>query len=109
MHRTNSLPPAPSALRPLSCPPPLRLAAASASAQPTRTTYDLQSFVVHHGRALGQGHYTAYALVHENWYHFDDERVKLVGDSDAQAAAGQASILCFTRRRQRVSSYGPSC
>jgi ubiquitin C-terminal hydrolase len=65
--------------------------------------------VVHHGRALGQGHYTAYALVHENWYHFDDERVKLVGDSDAQAAAGQASILCFTRRRQRVSSYGPSC
>ena len=52
--------------------------AASRAASSSTSGYQLHGFVVHHGRAMNQGHFTAYARVANDWYHFNDHRVTKV-------------------------------
>jgi hypothetical protein len=50
----------------------------SSSSTTSSSSYRLYGIVVHHGRAMNQGHFTAYALVGNVWYHFNDHRVTKV-------------------------------
>ena len=60
--------------------------------------YDLCSVVVHHGRAMNQGHFTAFAIAHGEWYHFNDHKVTRV--SEARVAAQPAYLLVYQRRER---------
>lgn len=60
------------------------------------TIYNLYGVVNHQG-ALGGGHYTAYAknFVDEQWYYYDDERVRVV--EDQQVVSPSAYLLFYLR------------
>nr|CCA17724.1 ubiquitinspecific protease putative [Albugo laibachii Nc14]CCA18370.1 ubiquitinspecific protease putative [Albugo laibachii Nc14] len=60
------------------------------------TLYDLYGVVNHHG-ALGGGHYTAFAknFRDEQWYYYDDERVRVVEESKIVSSA--AYLLFYIR------------
>lgn len=64
--------------------------------------YDLYAFCSHHGTGLQGGHYTACCKnpVDEQWYLFDDARVRRALDEDL--AARDAYLLFY--RRQPVTS-----
>ncbi|KAL1417588.1 hypothetical protein MTO96_006142 [Rhipicephalus appendiculatus] len=73
--------------------------------------YDLYAFCSHHGTGLQGGHYTACCKnpVDEQWYLFDDARVRRALDEDL--AARDAYLLFYRRqpattRRTRSSSPG---
>ncbi|XP_075725239.1 ubiquitin carboxyl-terminal hydrolase 43 isoform X2 [Rhipicephalus microplus] len=73
--------------------------------------YDLYAFCSHHGTGLQGGHYTACCKnpVDEQWYLFDDARVRRALDEDL--AARDAYLLFYRRqpvttRRMRSSSPG---
>jgi ubiquitin C-terminal hydrolase len=61
--------------------------------------YDLCSIVVHHGRAMNQGHFTAFAMAHGEWYHFNDHKVTRV--PQARVAAQVAYLLVYQLRDRR--------
>lgn len=60
------------------------------------TNYDLYGVVNHQG-ALGGGHYTAYAknFVDDQWYYYDDERVRVVEES--RVVSPSAYLLFYIR------------
>lgn len=60
------------------------------------TKYNLYGVVNHQG-ALGGGHYTAYAknFVDDQWYYYDDERVRVV--EDQQVVSPSAYLLFYLR------------
>lgn len=60
------------------------------------TKYDLYSVVNHQG-ALGGGHYTAYAknFLDDQWYYYDDERVRVVEES--KVVSPSAYLLFYVR------------
>ena len=53
--------------------------------------YSLQSFVVHQGSSLTEGHYTAYAYssTTSSWMHYNDHKVKNVPDAIATSQQGR--------------------
>lgn len=60
------------------------------------TKYDLYGVVNHQG-ALGGGHYTSYAksFVDDQWYYYDDERVRVVEES--KVVTPSAYLLFYLR------------
>ncbi|TMW65897.1 hypothetical protein Poli38472_003662 [Pythium oligandrum] len=60
------------------------------------TKYDLYGVVNHQG-ALGGGHYTAYAknFLDDQWYFYDDERVRVVEES--KVVSPSAYLLFYVR------------
>uniref|UniRef100_M4BUT5 ubiquitinyl hydrolase 1 n=1 Tax=Hyaloperonospora arabidopsidis (strain Emoy2) TaxID=559515 RepID=M4BUT5_HYAAE len=60
------------------------------------TRYNLYGVVNHQG-ALGGGHYTAYAksFVDDQWYYYDDERVRVV--EEQQVVSPSAYLLFYIR------------
>ena len=67
--------------------------------------YDLYSVVVHHGRAMNQGHFTTFALNNGEWYHFNDHMVTRV--SEDRVAAQLAYLLVYQRKsRSNITGTG---
>lgn len=60
------------------------------------TNYDLYGVVNHQG-ALGGGHYTSYAknFLDDQWYYYDDERVRVVEES--RVVSPSAYLLFYLR------------
>ncbi|CAJ0575446.1 unnamed protein product, partial [Mesorhabditis spiculigera] len=61
--------------------------------------YDLCSIVVHQGSGISSGHYTAYGRSGGQWWHFNDDRVKL---STPPVVLKQKAYLLFYMRRQNT-------
>ena len=60
--------------------------------------YKLYGMVIHHGRAMDQGHFTAMALAEDgDWYEFNDHRVRRLASSD-EVKSQQAYLLVYERR-----------
>lgn len=58
--------------------------------------YDLAAIIVHHGSGAGFGHYTAYAIHDNQWWHFDDSTVQPVEISALKKC--KPYILFYVRR-----------
>lgn len=58
--------------------------------------YDLFTTVLHEG-TLTTGHYTNYSKYRDQWYFYDDDKVRPV--STREAMCGNAYQLCYRRRR----------
>lgn len=63
---------------------------ALARAPTHRGMYKLNSVVVHHGRSLTEGHYTAYGWndYTKMWLHFNDHRVQPVSENQVESQQG---------------------
>lgn len=57
--------------------------------------YRLQGVVSHHGKRMGDGHYTCDGCVQDKWFRFDDRSVKPI--SPEQVLNQQAYILVYQR------------
>ncbi|XP_049871627.1 ubiquitin carboxyl-terminal hydrolase 3-like isoform X2 [Pectinophora gossypiella] len=59
--------------------------------------YDLAAVIVHHGSGAASGHYTAYAINEEQWFHFNDQTVRA---THAEAVASCKPYILFYIRRE---------
>jgi uncharacterized UBP type Zn finger protein len=71
--------------------------ASSSSSSSASSSYKLYGFVVHHGRSMSQGHFTAYALVGEDWYHFNDHRVTKITNMEV-IKSQHAYLLVYQKK-----------
>ena len=60
---------------------------------PSRPLYDLFAVSNHQGQ-LSQGHYTAFTLNRDTWYHFNDHKVRQASEQDAIVSSA-AYILFY--------------
>ena len=56
--------------------------------------YSLKAIITHQGRSSDSGHYIAFVKVSDQWFKFDDEKVKDVEDEDIQAVNGSGDWHC---------------
>lgn len=63
---------------------------------PHRPLYDLFAVSNHQGQ-LSAGHYTAFTLNNQSWYHFNDHKVRQATEQD-QIVSKEAYILFYQRR-----------
>uniref|UniRef100_A0A0K2VCM1 Ubiquitin carboxyl-terminal hydrolase n=3 Tax=Lepeophtheirus salmonis TaxID=72036 RepID=A0A0K2VCM1_LEPSM len=68
--------------------------------------YDLAAVIVHHGSGAGSGHYTAFVIKNNNWYHFNDSTV-LASDSET-VLKSKAYILFYIQREFRQPGFSKS-
>lgn len=59
--------------------------------------YDLAAVIVHHGTGAGSGHYTAFAINDQQWFHFNDHTVRL---TDVGTVASCKPYILFYIRRE---------
>lgn len=62
-------------------------------------TYELRSIVVHHGKSLSGGHYTAYVKQADCCLHFNDDRVERVSE---RTMMNQKAYLLFYERNSET-------
>lgn len=78
-----------------------------AAVSPADNLYDLFAVCYHHGDDLETGHYTAACKnpYDSHWYKFDDSRVTLVEDENAQAELvnNTAYMLFYKRKKPNVT------
>jgi len=65
--------------------------------------YDLYAVSNHFG-GLGGGHYTAYAMVDDEWYNFDDSRVSKVQDPESVKTTA-AYVLFYKLRGWKTPTF----
>ncbi len=61
-------------------------------------TFELTGIVVHHGRSLRAGHYTAYVRLAADWMHCNDGRLRHVSDEVVLQQATSAYMFFFQRK-----------
>jgi ubiquitin carboxyl-terminal hydrolase 36/42 len=59
------------------------------------TTYELTGVVVHHGRTLRSGHYTAYLRHDDRWLHANDNKINTVSEDVVLSQSSQVYLLFF--------------
>ena len=50
----------------------------------SKVSYDLIGTINHNGPSANAGHYIACSKINDNWYKFDDLRVKLIDEKELQ-------------------------
>lgn len=80
---------------------PARTTAATDDVVADEDLYDLVSLVTHHGKNMGNGHYTAFCKnsLDGKWYHFNDHVVTQVDDE--VVARAEAYLLFYQKQGPR--------